>query len=1210
MYIKQVIIKGFKSYKDQQVIDPFSPKHNVIVGRNGSGKSNFFAAIRFVLGDAYQNLSKEERQALLHEGVGAATISAFVEIIFDNSDNRFPTGKDEVVLRRSIGLTMDDYTLDRKAITKSEVASLLESAGFSKANPYYIVPQGRITSLTTAKDEDRLKILKEIAGTRVYEDKRAESNKLMQETHFKKTKIDEVLSYIQDRLQELEAEKAELSEFQELDKERRTIEYTIYAREQASANRRLDDLEEERRRHINSSESLRDSYLKNEETVQQQKTKLRDIQQSIQLYESEKKDFQDERETLMKERAQLELLIKDLEDSQMSEEEFKSKMESEIRAMDEQINTQQATLAQIKPQYDEYVQQEQQYRLQLRILQAEQHHIHAKQARASKFTSQSERDTWLNRQIQDITHNLTIRQNQLRQLEAEKQQIEQDVAKKTKEAQQLKEAHRQQFEERERLANEELQLKLQRDEAMEERKQLWREEAKMEAVVRNCRDEIRKAERTLANAMDKNISTGLAAIHRIVKEQGLTGVYGPIFELLQVAPELETAVEVAVGASLFHVVVDTDETATQLLEIMNHEKSGRITFIPLNRVKPRSQQQRQQEDSFDREDAVPLISQVSFDPQFQLAFEQVFGGIILCRTLEVATTYAKTYHLTVVTAEGNRVDGRGAMSGGYIDTKRSRLSAAKKLRTWQAQLEEELLRGKDIKQNLLQLDQKVTQIVSQLRMLEAKKKKLQLNQAVDDVQLAEAKLRKEEDLLKSSLLQKTRALDNIRVHGQLLEKQLISYQNELQSELIQSLTSEEQEILQRNTTAIEEIRQKTAETKKMKDQLEERMNKLKDTLENQLLRKKEDLLNKKDRVITRGSLNDLNRSKNELKAITKKLVRLSKRIGDLDNETDRLQEEDANITSGLEQAVEVQMKITQAIQREEKRLEENLLKRSLLTQKKEECNANIRDLGVLPDEAFEKYSQTYRIEKLLRKLHRVNERLKKYNHVNKKAFEQYGRFTKQQEQLNKRKEELDTSEDKIRGLIDNLDRRKNEAIKRTFHDLSIKFAEIFEQLVPDGKGELVMKSDSTTIQSMDLDNSSSSSQSIHSNSAAERYSGISIKVSFNSKSDEGLIMQQLSGGQKSLVALALIFAIQKCDPAPFYLFDEIDANLDAQYRTAVADMIHKMSNDAQFITTTFRPELIQNADKFYGVTFHAKVSRFHDIEKENAMAFIEHEQLH
>lgn len=173
------------------------------------------------------------------------------------------------------------------------------------------------------------------------------------------------------------------------------------------------------------------------------------------------------------------------------------------------------------------------------------------------------------------------------------------------------------------------------------------------------------------------------------------------------------------------------------------------------------------------------------------------------------------------------------------------------------------------------------------------------------------------------------------------------------------------------------------------------------------------------------------------------------------------------------------MRMQHAIGREEKRLEENLLKRSLLQQKKEECNANIRDLGVLPDEAFEKYNNQ-RIEKLLRRLHRANEKLKKYSHVNKKAFEQYGRFTKQRDQLTTRKTELDKSGEvgknhsisyacylnffiaflqSIGNLIESLDRRKNEAIERTFHDVAGNFSKIFEMLVPAGKGELVMKTD-------------------------------------------------------------------------------------------------------------------------------------------------------
>lgn len=145
MHIKTLTIQGFKSYLSPTPLDPFSPGHNVVVGRNGSGKSNFFSAIRFVLADAYSSMSREDRQALLHEGTSTSTtLSAFVEIVFSNEDGRFPTGKDELVLRRTIGLKKDEYSVDRKSSSKAEVMNLLESAGFSRSNPYYIVPQGRV----------------------------------------------------------------------------------------------------------------------------------------------------------------------------------------------------------------------------------------------------------------------------------------------------------------------------------------------------------------------------------------------------------------------------------------------------------------------------------------------------------------------------------------------------------------------------------------------------------------------------------------------------------------------------------------------------------------------------------------------------------------------------------------------------------------------------------------------------------------------------------------------------------------------------------------------------------------------------------------------------------------------------------------------------------------------------------------------------------
>jgi structural maintenance of chromosome 3 (chondroitin sulfate proteoglycan 6) len=231
----------------------------------------------------------------------------------------------------------------------------------------------------------------------------------------------------------------------------------------------------------------------------------------------------------------------------------------------------------------------------------------------------------------------------------------------------------------------------------------------------------------------------------------------------------------------------------------------------------------------------------------------------------------------------------------------------------------------------------------------------------------------------------------------------------------------------------------------------------------------------------------------------------------------------------------------------------------------------------------------------LKKLHKVQETLKKFSGVNKKAFEQFNNFTKQRESLTTRRTELEASQKSIRELIEVLDQRKDEVIERTFKQVSKNFSEVFEKLVPAGTGCLVIQ------RKHDLSNTDD-------NQAVENYVGVAISVSFNSKNDEQQRIQQLSGGQKSLCALALIFAIQQCDPAPFYCLDELDANLDAQYRTAVAAMIEELSENAQYICTTFRPEMIQAADKFFGVIFQNKVSSIQEITQANALDFVEQEQ--
>lgn len=427
------------SYKDQTVIEPFSPKHNVIVGRNGSGKSNFFAAIRFVLSDAYTHLGREERQALLHEGSGSAVMSAYVEIIFDNSDDRFPTGKPEVVLRRTIGTKKDEYTLDRKNATKNDVMNLLESAGFSRSNPYYIVPQGRVTALTNMKDSERLVLLKEVAGTQVYEARRAESLKIMNETNSKRSKIDELLDYINERLAELEEEKDELRNYQDKDKERRCLEYTIYSREQHEISNVLDNLEEARQNGVEDADSNRDQFVDGEKAMAQIDAEIAECRQQIEFLKVDKAQLEDERREASKGLAQVELQAKSLSDNQAAAQALKGRHDADLESVQTAIRERETELQEILPSFNASKDEEDAVKARLTEADTSRQRLYAKQGRNSRFKNKSERDKFLQMEVRESNRSIANVQGVVSQTQEDIQELEKEIAQLEPETERLRE---------------------------------------------------------------------------------------------------------------------------------------------------------------------------------------------------------------------------------------------------------------------------------------------------------------------------------------------------------------------------------------------------------------------------------------------------------------------------------------------------------------------------------------------------------------------------------------------------------------------------------------------------------------------------------------------------------------------------------------------------------------------------------------------------
>ncbi|KAJ5949284.1 hypothetical protein N7454_000868 [Penicillium verhagenii] len=1198
MYVKQIIIQGFKSYKDQTVIEPFSPKHNVIVGRNGSGKSNFFAAIRFVLSDAYTHLGREERQALLHEGSGSAVMSAYVEIIFDNSDDRFPTGKPELVLRRTIGIKKDEYTLDRKNATKNDVMNLLESAGFSRSNPYYIVPQGRVTALTNMKDSERLVLLKEVAGTQVYEARRAESLKIMNETNSKRAKIDELLDYINERLAELEEEKDELRNYQEKDKERRCLEYTIYSREQQEIASVLESLEEQRQNGAEDADNNRDQFIDGEKAMAQIDAEIAECRQQMEFLKVDKSQLEDERRQAFKALAQVELQAKSLADNQAAAQALKSRHDNDLNAVQTAIQDREADLQTLLPDFNAAKDQEDGVKAQLTEAETSRQRLYAKQGRNSRFKNKSERDKWLQMEVRENNRSVTTVEGVVAQTKEDIKDLEKEISSLEPETERL----RQQIDGRGdtiHSVDEQVQnAKDERDKLMDQRKELWREEAKLDSVLSSASQEMDRAERSLSHMMDQNTSRGIAAVRRIQRQQNLDGVYGTLAELMEVNDRYRTAVEVTAGQSLFHYVVDTDETATKVLEALQKEKAGRVTFMPLNRLRtkplnlPRAG------------DAIPMIEKIQYDPAYERAFQHVFGKTIICPNLQVASQYARSHGVNAITPDGDRSDKRGALTGGFHDSRQSRLEAVKNVGRWRDEYETKRTRGTEIRKELEKLDQLITKAVGELQKLEQQRHQVQNSSGP-----LRQELRSKRDLLQNkndTLDAKRRALRNVEVNLAALHDQVEAFQAELSSPFQKSLTDEEEAHLENLSGTTQDLRRQYQELSSKRSELEARKSVLEVELRENLNPRLDQLLNRDIDMAEDEVQGNLKETQREQKRLNKALEKLNERLQQVDTS---IEESTTRVSELQQRNVETRREmedLARSIEKYQRRMEKSMQKKSALTKQATESAANIRDLGVLPDEAFTKYQKTDS-NAVVKKLHKTNEALKKYSHVNKKAFEQYNNFTKQRETLTTRREELDASQKSIDDLISVLDQRKDEAIERTFKQVSREFANVFEKLVPAGRGRLIIqrKTDRAARVGEDADSDDEAARE-----SVENYVGVGISVSFNSKHDDQQRIQQLSGGQKSLCALALVFAIQACDPAPFYLFDEIDANLDAQYRTAVAQMLKSISDstNGQFICTTFRPEMLHVAEKCYGVSFRQKASTIDVVSREEALKFVEEQK--
>jgi structural maintenance of chromosome 3 (chondroitin sulfate proteoglycan 6) len=347
-----------------------------------------------------------------------------------------------------------------------------------------------------------------------------------------------------------------------------------------------------------------------------------------------------------------------------------------------------------------------------------------------------------------------------------------------------------------------------------------------------------------------------------------------------------------------------------------------------------------------------------------------------------------------------------------------------------------------------------------------------------------------------------------------------------------------------------------------------------------------------------------------LSEVEEELAECEARLAELDKELDKVNAQMGPAQKAFEKLIEQGGHIQSAALQARKQLEELLHERAMYLRELDAAKRKIREVGTINHEEFLKFKDKDAND-LYNRLHAVQEKLQGYTHVNKKAGEQFVSFVQQRDDLTSRNQELDESAEAINNLIKVLDSRKDEAILRTFKGVAMHFANVWKELVPDGEASLTMVKTAAAAGAAPAGKRARKAEEADEAAAAIlSFSGVKIRASFGGAMGAPQDLALLSGGQKSLVALALIFAIQRADPAPFYLMDEVDAALDSTHRLAVANLLKKSADGenglarSQYIVATFKPELVAPADKHFKIFFANKVSTIRAVTQQEAIATI------
>lgn len=1169
MYLKNIEVHGFKSFA-QKINFEFHNGITGIVGPNGSGKSNVGDAVRWVLGEqSAKQLRGGNMQDVIFSGTELRKPLSFasVAITLDNSDHKLPVEFNEVtVTRRLYRSGESEYLINGSNCRLKDIQEMFYDTGIGKEG-YSIIGQGQIDKILSGKPEDRRELFDEAAGIVKFKRRKNTTIKKLDEERQNLVRVTDILTELTRQLEPLEKQSETAKIYLAKREELRELDVNLFLLDYEHTGKLLEELEEKLQNTESELEETKEAY-------EQTKVEYERLEQELEELNSRLEELKERQQQNALTRQQHEGQIQVLEEQILAGKQNSAHYRNRLETLGEELQKRTSDKERFSEEKEEL---RDKLARQRQRLKEETEHLENIQAEASACAAAVEDGK---NEIIEILNSRATTKGKVQRFDAMMEQLDIRKAAVSQRILHLKT-------EEEELASERKKAQSRYDSVTHSIDSMNAECIRLDGEVQKLQDKLKEQSRQMeigqtayhreASRLEslKNITERYDgygnSIRRVMEQKSREpGIKGVVADIIHVQKDYEVAIETALGGSIQNIVTDNEQTAKRMIEFLKKNRFGRATFLPLSNISARGGISQRE---VLRETGVigTADTLVKADPEYNSLVQYLLGRVLVVDHIDHAIAIGKKYRhsLRMVTIEGESLSPGGSMTGGAfknnsnllgrrreieelensvgllkkelqelqasIGDNRSRRNVLRDaIADFQEKLRQQYVDQNTARMNLKQMDEKTANIQKNYHQIDREKE--ELRRQAGEIRADHSTIAKEleesqrdEKELETFIETKQKELEDWRAEEASKQKELE------QIRLDEAGLSQQEHYLQENLIRL------LGEMEAFQRESRELEEKLKISIE-ETQRKQEGIQNLKDAVDACSSLDqELQRQRDEKqaqkeakntshKAFFEKRDQLSERTSLLDKECFRLKSQAEKIEEQRETQISYMWE------------EYEITPNNALTYQKEELTDR---------------------QEMKKDISRIKDEIRKLGSVNVNAIEDYKELLERHTFLSGQYEDLVQAEKTLESIIQELDEGMRRQFAEKFHDIQREFDKAFKELFGGGKGTLELSEDEDILEA-------------------------GIKIISQPPGKKLQNMMQLSGGEKALTAIALLFAIQNLKPSPFCLLDEIEAALDDSNVGRFASYLRKLTKNTQFIIITHRRGTMNAADRLYGITMQEK----------------------